>query len=33
MMCVSTPMDETTIDDVLAGFRRALLEIRPALVA
>jgi glutamate-1-semialdehyde 2,1-aminomutase len=33
MMCVSTPMDDATIDEVLAGFRRALLEIRPALVA
>ncbi len=33
MMCVSTPMDETTIDEVLAGFRRALMEIRPVLVA
>jgi hypothetical protein len=33
MMCTSTAMDEATIDDVVAAFRRALREIRPALVA
>jgi glutamate-1-semialdehyde 2,1-aminomutase len=33
MMCTSTAMDEKTIDEVLAGFRRAITEIRPALVA
>jgi glutamate-1-semialdehyde 2,1-aminomutase len=32
MMCTSTPMDDDTIDEVLAGFRRAVGEIRPALV-
>jgi glutamate-1-semialdehyde 2,1-aminomutase len=33
MMCTSTPMTEETIDEVVSGFRRALLGIRPALVA
>jgi glutamate-1-semialdehyde 2,1-aminomutase len=33
MMCTSTAMDETTIDDVVAAFRRAVGEIRPALAA
>ena len=33
MMCTSTPMNERTIDEVLAGFRRALGSIRPALAA
>ena len=33
MMCTSTAMDEATIDEVLAGFRRAIDAIRPALVA
>jgi glutamate-1-semialdehyde 2,1-aminomutase len=33
MMCTSTAMDETVIDEVLAGFRRALAGIRPALTA
>jgi hypothetical protein len=32
-MCTSTAMDDTTIDEVLAGFRRAIAGIRPALVA
>jgi glutamate-1-semialdehyde 2,1-aminomutase len=32
MMCTSTAMDEATIDEVLAGFRRAVVGIRPALV-
>ena len=31
MMCTSTAMDEETVDDVLAGFRRAVREIRPAV--
>jgi glutamate-1-semialdehyde 2,1-aminomutase len=31
MMCTSTAMDEATIDEVLAGFRRAIAGIRPAL--
>jgi hypothetical protein len=31
MMCTSTPMDDVTIDEVLASFRRAVREIRPAL--
>jgi glutamate-1-semialdehyde 2,1-aminomutase len=30
-MCTSTAMDDATIDDVLAGFRRAIDAIRPAL--
>jgi glutamate-1-semialdehyde 2,1-aminomutase len=33
MMCTSTAMDDGTIDEVLAGFRRAIDAIRPALVA
>ena len=33
MMCTSTPMDEAIIDEVLAGFRRALATIRPAIPA
>ena len=33
MMCVSTAMDDATIDEVLAGFRRAVGVIRPALAA
>jgi glutamate-1-semialdehyde 2,1-aminomutase len=33
MMCTSTAMDDTTIDEVLAGLRRAVEDIRPALVA
>ena len=33
MMCVSTAMDDRTIDEVLAGFRRAINSIRPALAA
>ena len=33
MMCTSTAMDETAIDEVLAGFRRAIDAIRPAMVA
>jgi glutamate-1-semialdehyde 2,1-aminomutase len=32
MMCTSTAMDEATIDEVLAGVRRAMREIQPALV-
>ena len=32
MMCTSTPMTTETIDTVLGGFRRAVKEIRPALV-
>ena len=32
-MCTSTPMDDATIDEVVAGFRRAIDAIRPALVA
>jgi glutamate-1-semialdehyde 2,1-aminomutase len=31
MMCVSTAMDEEIIDEVLAGFRRAVAAIRPAI--
>jgi glutamate-1-semialdehyde 2,1-aminomutase len=31
MMCTSTAMDETTIDETLAGFGRAIDGIRPAL--
>jgi glutamate-1-semialdehyde aminotransferase len=33
MMCTSTAMDEATIGEVLAGFRRAIGAIRPALAA
>lgn len=33
MMCTSTAMDDRTIDEVLAGFRRAIDAIRPAVVA
>jgi hypothetical protein len=33
MMCASTAMDEATIDEVLGGFRRAIVGIRPALAA
>jgi glutamate-1-semialdehyde 2,1-aminomutase len=33
MMCTSTAMDEATIDEVVAAFRRAIGEVRPALVA
>ena len=33
MMSTSTPMDDATIDEVIAGFRRALRAIRPALAA
>jgi glutamate-1-semialdehyde 2,1-aminomutase len=33
MMCTSTPMTDEIIDEVVAGFRRALTAIRPALVA
>ncbi len=33
MMCTSTAMDDATIDEVLAGFRRAIGAIRPALAA
>jgi glutamate-1-semialdehyde 2,1-aminomutase len=33
MMCISTPMNDATIDEVLSGFRRALRSIRPALAA
>ncbi|MFT4037808.1 MAG: aspartate aminotransferase family protein [Thermomicrobiales bacterium] len=32
MMCTSTPMTSETIDTVIGGFRRAVKEIRPALV-
>jgi glutamate-1-semialdehyde 2,1-aminomutase len=32
-MCTSTAMDDATIDEVVAGFRRAIDTIRPALVA
>ena len=32
MMCTSTPMTTETIETVLGGFRRAVKEIRPALV-
>src|SRR5215217_1771974 len=32
-MCTSTAMDEATIDEVLASFRRAISVIRPALAA
>ena len=33
MMCASTAMDDATIDEVLAGFRRAISAIRPVLAA
>jgi len=33
MMCTSTAMDDGTIAEVLAGFRRAIGAIRPALAA
>ncbi len=33
MMCASTAMDDATIDEVLAGFRRAIGAIRPVLAA
>jgi len=33
MMSTSTPMDDGTIDEVLAGFRRAIADIRPAFDA
>ena len=33
MMCTSTAMNDATIDEVLAGFRRAFGAIRPALAA
>ncbi len=33
MMCTSTAMDDATIDEALAGFRRAVGAIRPALSA
>src|SRR5215207_6305781 len=33
MMCASTAMDDATIDEVLAGFRRAIGAIRPVLPA
>jgi glutamate-1-semialdehyde 2,1-aminomutase len=33
MMCTSTAMDDETIDEVVAGFRRAINVIRPALTA
>jgi glutamate-1-semialdehyde 2,1-aminomutase len=32
-MCTSTAMDDATIDEVLAGFRRAIGAVRPALTA
>ena len=32
-MCTSTAMDDATIDEVVAGFRRAINAIRPALDA
>ena len=32
-MCTSTAMDDATIDEVVAGFRRAIGAIRPALAA
>jgi hypothetical protein len=32
-MCTSTPMDDATIDEVVAGFRRAVGAICPALAA
>src|SRR5215213_7959606 len=32
-MCTSTAMDDETIDEVLAGFRRAIGAVRPALTA
>jgi glutamate-1-semialdehyde aminotransferase len=33
MMCISTAMDDATVDEVLAGFQRAIGAIRPALAA
>jgi glutamate-1-semialdehyde 2,1-aminomutase len=33
MMCTSTAMDDATIDEVVAGFRRAIGSIRPVLAA
>jgi glutamate-1-semialdehyde 2,1-aminomutase len=33
MMCISTAMDDATIDEVLAGFQRAIGSIRRALAA
>jgi hypothetical protein len=32
-MCTSTAMGDATIDEVVAGFRRAIGAIRPALAA
>jgi glutamate-1-semialdehyde 2,1-aminomutase len=32
-MCTSTAMDDATIDEVVAGFRRAMDAIRPAFAA
>jgi glutamate-1-semialdehyde aminotransferase len=32
-MCTSTAMDDATIAEVLAGFRRAIGAVRPALTA
>ena len=32
-MCTSTAMDDATIDEALAGFRRAIDAVRPALTA
>jgi glutamate-1-semialdehyde 2,1-aminomutase len=32
-MCTSTAMDDATIDEVLAGFRRVIRAVRPALTA
>jgi glutamate-1-semialdehyde 2,1-aminomutase len=32
-MCTSTAMDDATIDEIVAGFRRAINVIRPALAA
>ena len=32
LCCTSTAMDETVVDEVLAGFRRGLARVRPALV-
>ena len=33
MLCTSTAMDDAVIDEVLAGFGRALAGIRPAIAA
>jgi hypothetical protein len=30
-MCTSTAMEESTIDEVISGLRRAIAGIRPAL--